>query len=248
MPFKRIRSDPNTSVDVYTHRQTFSATYENGKAKNVNANESYSYDIEGPSGRIKEKKSAGFDGTRAANGKMEGQAWRHKTDGFSDETFNNGFNVGRSLESPFANGDGFGPRRIDNSFGSSRLGTQALGARRPSWALERARPLEDDNSSFRDGFRSALFGTNYGNSTASTSATLGSQPARPLGVAHLREEGVPASYANFTPWREDNFPPSSGPNRMYPSRATSRNNSVFSTASNATLAPRDSASQRPRFS
>jgi hypothetical protein len=249
----------NTVAETYTHSQSYSATYKNGVAQNIKANESYGYDIQGSSGRVKEKKSAGFDGMRAANGKIEGQAWRHKTDGFSDETFNNGFNVGNRLESPFAKRDGFGPRRIESGFGSSRFGSRTLDTGRPSWALdnglgpgsgalERARPLLEDKTSFRDGFRTALFGTNYGNSTTSTSATLRSQPARPLGVDHLREEGAPASYANFTPWREDSLPPSSGPNRMYPSRAISRNNSRFSTISNSTLGSRDSASQRPRFS
>jgi hypothetical protein len=251
---KLADKNTNTTAEVYTHSQSYSATYKNGVAHNIKANESYGYDIQGPSGRVKEKKSAGFDGMRAANGKIEGQAWRHKTDGFSDETFNNGFNVGNRLESTVANRDGFGPRRIENGFGS-----RAHDSGRPPWALdtglgsgprplERARPLLEDNTSFRDGFRTALFGTNYGNSTTSTSATLGSQPARPLGVDHLREEGAPASYADFTPWREDSLTPSSGPNRMYPSRAISRNNSRFSTISNSTLGSRDSACQRPRFS
>ncbi|KAL3494674.1 hypothetical protein BJX62DRAFT_233965 [Aspergillus germanicus] len=195
---KLADKNPNTTAEIYIHSQSYSATYKNGVAQNIKANKSYGYDIQGPPGRVKEKKSAGFDGTRAANGKIEGQAWRHKTDGFSDETFNNGFNVGNRLESPFANRDGFGPRRIESGLGSSRFGSRALDNGRPSWALdngfngsgsralERARPLLDDNTSFRDGFRTALFGTNYGNSTTSTSATLSSQPARPLGVDHLR--------------------------------------------------------------
>ncbi|KAL2845096.1 hypothetical protein BJX68DRAFT_269282 [Aspergillus pseudodeflectus] len=251
---KLAEKNKNLRVETYTHAQSYSTNYKNG-AQNIKAKESYGYDIRGPSGRVKEKKSAGFDGTRAANGKIEGEAWRHKTDGFSDETFNNGFNVGKRLENPFGS-----PRRIDNAFPSSPLRPRALDNGPPSWALERglgsralqrAKPLVDDNRSFRDGFRTALFGTNYANyasSTVSTATTSGSESARPLGVDQLREESPPVSYANFTPSREDSLPPSSGPNRPYPSRGIAKNKSRLSTKSNSTLAPKDSASQRSRFS
>jgi hypothetical protein len=128
---KLAEKNKNLTVETYTHAQSYSTDYKNG-AQNIKAKESYGYDIRGPSGRVKEKKSSGFDGTRAANGKIEGEAWRHKTDGFSDETFNNGFNVGKRLENPFGS-----PRRIENAFPSSPLRPRALDDGPPSRALER---------------------------------------------------------------------------------------------------------------
>ncbi|KAL3441087.1 hypothetical protein BJX65DRAFT_314191 [Aspergillus insuetus] len=115
----------NTVAETYTHSQSYSATYKNGVAQNIKAKESYGYDIQGPSGRVKEKKSAGFDESRAANGKTEGEAWRYRIDGFSDETFNNGFNVITGLRVPLRTATG-------SVLGVSRVTALGLLALRPA--------------------------------------------------------------------------------------------------------------------